>query len=294
MRINFIHSSPSYLPEITVYTEYIQAKGHETIITRKPIDEADVHWHFCGIVQGRDKSKVTVHEYASASTPPFANSKDFVKQVVNAQPDYRVFLNTFVQQRYRFRDNVPYFFRDMGIQNVFQCSNRNDQCFDLVYLGNTDRLKYFYDTFYQLLMTGLQVLIIGENNDFLKNQFGHFENLTVTGRVKHEDVVHWLYKAKIGLNFMPLKYPFIEQTSTKALEYVSVGLPVISQCYPWISNSEAINRRVTYVEDWPKSQYEWSDLVASIVHSNFAPADLNEYKWDKILENFGLFDELGL
>ena len=121
MRIAFIHQQNAFLPELEAYHDFFSTRGIECLsITPSDINNttADVHWHFMGTALKRTNS-ITIHEYTSASTPPFANIKDLAKKTLNSKPDYRLFLNRWVHARYQFRDNVPFGFRDMGVDSSF-------------------------------------------------------------------------------------------------------------------------------------------------------------------------------
>ncbi|HRL53722.1 MAG TPA: glycosyltransferase, partial [Acidovorax temperans] len=83
MQVHFIHPGHSYLPELEAYAAHLRPWGHEVCTHQNastvPAD-ARVVWWMCGRVRATDHQRFTrafqVHEYASASVPPFAWAKD--------------------------------------------------------------------------------------------------------------------------------------------------------------------------------------------------------------------------
>ena len=75
MTIAFVHSHRALLPELDAYKTFFENRGVHTVI----IDAADtgktdaaVEWHFMGTHRKKNPSALTIHEYGSASVPPFA------------------------------------------------------------------------------------------------------------------------------------------------------------------------------------------------------------------------------
>jgi general secretion pathway protein D len=120
--VHFVRNGPSYLPEIDAYVDFITSHGHQALVhdtgTTVPLN-AQVVWWMCGRVPSAEarrlKSAFHIHEYASASAPPYAWLKDFVKHWTQPKPDYRIFQNGWVRERMGFDDGVPYALRDMGV-----------------------------------------------------------------------------------------------------------------------------------------------------------------------------------
>src|SRR5215467_14099939 len=131
MKIVFIHPHKSFLPEIDQYVHFFSSHGITTKIFHSEdydVTDADVEWHFLGRhPKKKKKSKVIIHEYASASTGAFHKTKDFIKHCLNTRPDYRIFLNEYVKQRLDFNDHIPCGFRDMGIPSSFFQMKKTDK-----------------------------------------------------------------------------------------------------------------------------------------------------------------------
>src|SRR5437764_10906419 len=126
MRIAFIDQQNAFLPELSAYIDFFSARGINCVIVNKKEagrTASDVEWHFMG-TSFKKKNGITIHEYTSSSTPPFAYLKNLVKKQLNNKPDFRIFLNEFVSEQFCFNDNIPFGFRDMGV-NLAQFDFQN-------------------------------------------------------------------------------------------------------------------------------------------------------------------------
>jgi len=241
MLIHFIRNGPSYLPEIDAYCAYIQSRGHQSMVHDNSFsvpNSASVVWWMCGRVPLREAHRLRgafqIHEYASASIPPYARLKDQVKYWTQPRPDYRIYQNGWVRERMGFADGVPHALRDMGVaQHFFDTPSYTAVVeFDLVYLGEMSRLMSFISVLHAINTAGRSLLLVGD----VPADFHGLLPSTVhcTGRVNHLDVPHQLRRARFGLNLVPNALPYQQQTSTKVLEYCAAGLRVVSNAYPWV------------------------------------------------------------
>lgn len=239
--VHFVHGGHSYLPELAAYSRHIQALGHAVqghAQADTVPDEATAVWWICGRVPRaqaqRLQAAVQVHEYASASVAPGAWLKDRFKQWTQPVPDVRVFQSEWVRQRMGFEDAVPYALRDMGVPEHFlQARPLQPPTFDLVYLGEMSRLLSFVPLLHTLGQAGLSLLLVGDVPHALQAALAGQPHIHSSGRVPQAEVPQHLLRARCGLNLMPDVLPLNQQTSTKMLEYLAVGLPVISNPYAW-------------------------------------------------------------
>jgi hypothetical protein len=241
MLIHFIRNGPSYLPEIDAYCAYIQSRGHQTMVHDSSVSvptSASVVWWFCGRVPLRESHRLRgafqIHEYASASIPPYAWLKDQVKHWMQPRPDFRIYQNGWVRERMGFADGVPHALRDMGVAEHFFDAPLTKPApdFDLVYLGEMSRLLAFIPVLQAIHVASRSLLLVGEVPAELQAQLP--PNVTCSGRVDHAQVPRHLRRAGFGLNLVPNATPFQQQTSTKVLEYCAAGLRVVSNAYPWV------------------------------------------------------------
>ncbi len=244
MLIDFVHPGDAYLPELQAYEAFLRAAGHASRIHRSADavpGDASIVWWMCGLVPHAAAQRLGnafhVHEYASASVPPWAWAKDRLKHWRQPRPHYRLFQNEWVRRRMGFRDGVPFEYRDMGIAASFlEASGAAPPPPDheFVYLGEMRRLQHFLPLFDALGRTGRRVLLIGELPAPMAASLQQRARVTLTGRVPHGQVPGLLRRARVGLNLVPHQAPFTWQTSTKLLEYCAAGLQVLSTDYHWV------------------------------------------------------------
>lgn len=242
--VHFIRGGGAYLPELQAYAAHLQALGCASTVhtdARTVPRDAQVLWWICGRVPGdapaRWPGAFHVHEYASASVPPAAALKDRVKRWTHPTPHHRIFQNEWVRGRIGFDDGVPYSLRDMGVPGHFlDAKPAGPPEFDLVYLGETTRLVPFARALRAIGDAGLKLLIVGDAGEPVRAIAGP---AVCTGRIAQDEVPVQLLRARAGLNLMPDRLPFSEQTSTKVLEYLAVGLPVVGNAYAWFGRAAA-------------------------------------------------------
>ena len=241
MLIHFVHTGPAYMPELDAYAAYATTLGHSTVLHRDTAsipDDAQVVWWMCGRVPQREarrlKKAFHIHEYASTSVPPYAWLKDVVKHWTQPRPDFRIFQNGWVRERMAFDDQVPHALRDMGVADTFfeAATLCVEPEFDLVYLGEMNRLLPFVPLLQAIGQAGRSLLLVGDVPEALRQQLP--PHVTCTGRVPYAEVPRQLRRARIGLNLVSNALPYNQQTSTKVLEYCAVGLPVVSNDYAWV------------------------------------------------------------
>ena len=104
MKIAFIHNHRAFLPELNAYQRFFQLQNIQTCIAKpgeEEISEADVLWYFMGFHTKSNRFKLIIHEYASASVPPFRKIKDFLKKISKTpMPQPLEYLITDVAKRH--------------------------------------------------------------------------------------------------------------------------------------------------------------------------------------------------
>jgi len=295
MLIHFIRNGPSYLPEIDAYCAYIQTRGHQTMVydsSHSVPASASVVWWFCGRVPLRESHRLRgafqIHEYASASIPPYAWAKDQVKHWTQPRPDYRIYQNGWVRERMGFADGVPLALRDMGVAEHFFDTPLHipKPKFDLVYLGEMSRLLAFIPVLQAIHAAGRSLLLVGDVPAELQIHLP--PNVTYTGRVEHAQVPRYLRRARFGLNLVPNATPFRQQTSTKVLEYCAVGLRVVSNAYPWVRYFMAQHKANFYLlnDDAPSLATSFGKALDAYPYE---VPDVRALEWPHVLDTLPLW-----
>jgi glycosyltransferase involved in cell wall biosynthesis len=264
-------------------------------------DDAQAVWWICGRVPTdqarRFKGALQVHEYASASVAPLAWLKDRVKQWRQPVPDFRVFQSEWVRQRMGFGDNapgaVPYALRDMGVPDVFLTAQAlQPPEFDLVYLGEMSRLQRFVPLLHTLGQAGLSLLLVGDVPPALQERLATLGHIQSTGHVPQDQVPAQLLRARAGLNLMPDVLPLSEQTSTKMLEYLALGLPVISNPYAWAKRTALAHAGRVQLLGLQASAAQWQAAVQGLPSRQTDRQHLQSLRWSQQLQGLPVWAAL--
>lgn len=240
-KILMLSSGKAILPEINAYKKYIT--DYQIVDSREldiiDFNEFDIIWKFMGIDFIKKKDIPVIHEYASLSTGKFPKLKNEIKRVFNIKPKVRIFLNKNVKNEFGFNDKIPYIYRDMGIDKCFFINNEKKN-YDFVYVGsmsNDRQIVNILEKFAKGMKTS-SLLMIGEPEKELYEMYKNFSNIIFTGKLKYQDVPQIASQAEYAINYIPDRYPYNLQTSTKLLEYVAMNLKVITTEYFWVNEFE--------------------------------------------------------
>lgn len=297
-KILFIRNPKAYLPEISAYCNYFnnheqfQAFDSKDLPDNVDLSQFDVIWEFMGrggtTIQNH---QVSVHEYVSLSTGRFPRTKNMIKSLFNAKPDLRVFLNPDVKKDFKFRDNIPFVYRDMGIDPVFIQQGKQTVVkeYDFVYTGvinSTRGMDIFIRDFCH--NPPGQLLLIGEVSEEIAKDYGDHPNLTFTGVLPYKKVPYYASKARYGINYMPNKYPYNIQTSTKLIEYLALGLDIITTDYQWVREFEAkYQLKFHYFDQDNKIN------LAKVHEENFENTfEAQKFLWDELIEESNVAERL--
>jgi len=297
IKILFKRSEKAFLPEIDAYLNYFnkstefRAYDSLTLQDGSDFNEFDVIWEFKGIGGSKkEENKVLVHEYASLSTGGLPKFKNLLKTQLNAKPDLRIFLNSNVKEGFKFKDNIDFCMRDMGIdQSFFSVKNENKE-FDYVYVGSIckergiDRLLEAFNS-----KPAGKLCLIGNVENVIYNQYKSNKDIIFTGKIPYSDVPEIASKGIYGINFIPDKYPYNIQTSTKLIEYLALGLKVLTTDYKWVRQFEKKNNCTFYKLDWNRLEINSNDFEGFDFKNKFNPQD---YLWEKVIERANIKEKL--
>jgi glycosyltransferase involved in cell wall biosynthesis len=296
MKIAFIHNHRAFLPELAAYQIFFQKQNIETCIAvygEEKNSGADVYWYLMGFYPGSfHKKKLIIHEYTSASVPPFRKLKDFIKSRLTPRPHFRLYLNEYVREQLNIHDEVPFGYRDMGISDsFFHQPDPAGKEFDFIYSGNLSserKLDILLKVFDQGALQERSILLLGNDEDGLAKAFGHCRNIFFQRAVPWEEVPVYLAKARYSINYIPDEEPFNAQTPTKFLEYAAMKIPVISTNYFWISEfQERYSGNYFLLKD-DLSNMTWDRITG--FHYEFP--NLESWRWEERIKESGILDFL--
>ncbi|HMH32948.1 MAG TPA: glycosyltransferase [Puia sp.] len=293
MTIAFVHSHRSFLPELDAYSHFFSAYGIQTTEIRSSEiagSRADLFWHFMGTDSGHAKKDVvTIHEYGSASVPPFRKWKDLIKRSLSSKPGFRIFLNEYVKESMGFTDDVPFGFRDMGIFPRMQGPTQPEKVFDFIYtgsLGPQRNIRSLLRVFTTPRLKDHSLLVLGKDYDRLSRRYDTYQNIRFKGPVPYSSVAEWLHKARFAINFMPDKEPFNQQSATKFLEYASMNIPIISSDYAWVKKFQQQYGGAYFFLRDDLSNFTWENVNGYA----YGFPDLSEWSWEKQIRKSGVLE----
>lgn len=300
--VHFVHTGPAYMPELAAYEAHLARLGHRSRRHRDPASvpaDADIVWWLCGHVSSahahRLRHSVQVHEYASASVGRWPAFKDRLKRWSQPSPHYRLFLNDWVRSRLGFTDGVPSALRDMGVPAAFlHAQPLAPPEFDLVYLGEMGRLLECTSALQAIAQAGLRLLLVGEVPPALQTLVQAWPQVQCSGQVPQAEVPAQLLRARAGLNLMPQRLPLTEQTSTKVLEYLAVGLPVLSQRYAWAERIAAEYPDRVQLMDHADAPEAWRQALQDLPPHQKDRGSLRALAWSEHLADLPIWAWLGL
>ncbi len=300
--MHFVHAGDAYLPELQAYAGHLAQLGHDCHVHARPgtvPEQADVVWWMCGRVDRAHSQRLQrslhVHEYASASVGHWPAAKDMLKRLLHPRPDHRVFQSEWVRRRMGFHDRVAWSLRDMAVPGHFlQARRAREPDADLVYLGEMRRLLAFVPVLHAILDAGLRLLLVGQPPAALLSQLTGRSGLMADGPVPQEQVPAQLLRARAGLNLMPARLPLTQQTSTKVLEYMAVGLPVISNAYPWIERYAHAHPQRVLFPDGLQSAPHWRALSQRLPDLDDRRTCWQGQTWTQCLQDMPLWQALEL
>lgn len=242
MKVCFIKTKGSYLPEIYAYSKFLTKKGVSNIVVASDCEarsvSANLYYRFGGLLNKSIKNEIPeIHEYHTISIGRFSLIKNILKSISPVKPVYLSFLNKFVESKYFFSKEIPCFYRDMGASEelLFLRNCGQSKQFDICYFGSiSDRLG-LVDTVISLAEQGYSLVLGGRASTEDLELFKRYKKITFLGVCSREAVYSYMGQSRLGLNYMPNKYPLNQQTSTKVIEYLVAGLPIISNSYQWIN-----------------------------------------------------------
>lgn len=296
MTIAFIHPFQSFLPELTAYETFFRNKGVEVLqLTPQQWSSGAYHPDVEWVIMGHDWKKlgkaIRIHEYPSSSTPPFPSIKNLAKRYSSVKPHFRLFLNKPVQDRMGFRDSIPFGYRDIGIDPPDNIVYPTEKKYDFIYIGSCtpDReLNKLLDRFTIVPLSSSKLLILSKNYDYLKKAYSACENIFFEGPVPHESVYQYIRQATYGINFMPDKLPFNEQTSTKFLEYLRENVPVLTTRYKWITDfARSYGGNYFFIDN-----HQPSFSLEELETFPFSTPVLTDWYWERRIRESGVMNFL--
>jgi glycosyltransferase involved in cell wall biosynthesis len=296
MVIAFIHAYTSFLPELKAYQQFFAERNIDCITINSkdaPHVKTDVLWHIMGFAPTRRKDVITIHEYTSASAPPYAELKNAAKRMLNAKPDFRLFLNAYVRKKTAPEDGIPFGYRDMGVDfTLFKPSPGDRETkYDFIYLGNlhyTRGIGQLLQNFTSGSLRERNLLVLGKEYGQLASAYARFPNIRFVGPVDAGEVSQYINQSTFAINYIPDIEPYNQQTSTKLLEYAACRTPIISTSYSWIRKFQR-----SYGGDYFFLEPDLSNFTWEAVNGfRYDFPEISDWSWERQIVNSGVLQFL--
>ena len=291
IQVCFIQPGKAYLPEVYAYSNFLNQKNISNVIVSSDQEAKDikakVYYRFGGFLHNRILvGSVEIHEYHTVSTGRFIKLKNIIKSLLSAKPDYLSFLNKFVDSNYFFPNSIPRLYRDMGADENLLTARKSasKKEFDICYFGSLSNRKGVVDSILKLSQTGYTFVVGGNAVQSDVELLRDCQNITYLGICDRDTVYKHIEKSRFGLNIIPDEFPLTHQTSTKVIEYLVAGLPIISNSYKWI-NEHSLKYGYQYVE-LSNTLILPENLINLVIPDNVA----EQFTWNYILEKSRFYD----
>jgi glycosyltransferase involved in cell wall biosynthesis len=293
MVIAFVHNNKAFLPEIEAYVNFFSAYNIQCEVVNKDeigLVHRNVEWRLMGSDLSKPKEGIyKIHEYCSSSTPPWIKWKNWSKSFMNTQPDFRLFLNPYVKKSFSLHDRIPFGYRDMGLPKEWVESSppKEEKAFDFIYIGNLSASREpgrLLDCFAKGHLRERTLLLVSSNYESLRIRYQEYKNIIFIGPVPHPAIYDIMLKARYAINFIADQEPLNRQTSTKLLEYASVGLPIISTRYQWVEEFQQQYFGNYFYLHPDLSNFTWENVVSF----EYSLPDLKEWTWEKQIRKCGV------
>jgi glycosyltransferase involved in cell wall biosynthesis len=295
MKITFIHPKRAFLPEIDAYQSFFQSKNIPTAVCRYGEEAAsggNVYWYFMGLhPSAKTAGKRIIHEYSSASVPPYRKLKDLLKSRLNPRPHFRLYLNDYVREQIGHRDEIPFGYRDMGISENFFFHPATEKEYDFIYTGSVSperKIDRLLQVFQDGALQQQSILLLSQHYEQLAVRYQSCSNILFRGPVSRQEIPDYLSRARFAINFMPDREPFNAQTSTKFLEYAAMQIPIVSSNNYWISQFQERYGGDYFLLKNDLSNLSWGRISAFQYHF----PDLRSWSWEQQLRSSGVLEFL--
>lgn len=292
VKVGIVRGATAFLPEVEAYTAAFGAEldVEVTVVTDEKIPpDCDVVIIFCGLVPfWRSFPGRIVTEYHSLSAGRLGRVKDIIKRIVNVRGDHYIFLSDTVRKEFMFSIQRPHSIRGMGYDpELARRFAGGSKEYDFAYCGSVrsgviERIERLSELGFSVAVAGA----VGKDHARLaSNTTGRIHS---HGRVSLEASYEIMGRATYGFSFTPDVHPWNIQDSTKIIEYLGMGLKVVSNRYNWLESFEADSgARILDIDAIAAQQ--------DVESFEFRSGDIERWAWPTVIARSGIVDSvLGL
>jgi len=299
--IHFVHEGKAAYPEIRAYRRYFAAdyttfESSPDALRRAKDIAPHACWHMMGLYPvDLPGAAVTVHDYRSLSVGRFHTMKDWLKRVLNADPEIRIFQNQGIRQALGFDEDERTFYLPMGVPGDFIAQRRalsDSQC-DFIYIGSMlaeRKCELMLDSFLERFGGQRTFHLYGHpHSEELEARYAGRKNICFKGNVPQEQIPALLKGARVGVCYFPLHYPHLLQTPTKLLEYAALGMRIVANEHPQ-SRSAAAQYQISC--EWGDTSDMFAQLPDELSWPDNSALDPSAMAWPSVIGASGVPDAL--
>lgn len=241
--IRFVHEGKAAYPDVRAYMEYFSG-AYKTVECRPEEAEAlagsegpTACWYMMGFYRKRVPGVLTIHDYRSLSVGRFRRGKDFLKRLLNVDPDIRIFQNDAIRKALGFTRDGRTIYLPMGVPRMFidQRDLVADPTVDFIYIGSMlgeRKCELMLDSFLKRFGATKSFDLYGPRNPELEARYSGKDNIRFRGLVDQAELPRLLKSARVGVCYFPVHYPHVLQTPTKLMEYAALGMRILANEHP--------------------------------------------------------------
>jgi glycosyltransferase involved in cell wall biosynthesis len=198
-----------------------------------------------------------------------------------------------VRNEFGFRDQVPFGYRDMGINDeIFQPGpGEKNKEYDFVFSGSVSRnskMEKLLDQFSKGSMKSKKILVLSRDYQKIMQKYSSSANIIFKGPLNQQEVAEHLRRSSFALDIKALIEPYNHQTSTKFLEYLACRVPAISTDTPWLRSFQSrYGGQYFYLKD-DLSNFRWEEISRFQYHF----PNLKDWSWREQIVKSGVLDFL--
>ncbi len=163
--------------------------------------------------------------------------------------------------------------------------------YDFIYTGSVSadmQMEKLLRVFATGALRQHSLLLLSREYGQLARKFSPYTNIIFRGPVPQAEVNSYLQQARFCINYKPVVEPHSHQTSTKFIEYLAAGIPVITTDSPWVRDFRQQYGGSFFFLEEDLSNFTWENVQGFA----YSSPGLSEWAWEKQIRRSGVLEFL--
>jgi glycosyltransferase involved in cell wall biosynthesis len=244
-----------------------------------------------GFYPQRLPATIVVHDYRSLSIGFLRRYKDWIKRILNAEPDLRVFQNHAIRTELGFPDDENTIYLRMGVPQAFIDQRRvrvEEPSADFVYIGTMipdRRCDLMLDSFVHRFGARKSFHLYGPPNPQLQDRYRAYPNIQFRGSIPQKDIAAVLRSGRVGVCYFPLHRPHLLQPPVKLIEYAAVGMRILANDHP---QSRDVARQYGISCMWGQAEDLFGQIDERLDWDDNMRLDASSMSWNSVIPASGI------